>query len=95
MLSVAVCAVTMISDGVIVCPTGSGAVVAVDLMTRSLRWARTFPSNREDRNNNFNGMGRGLEMASNYEPLGQRWHEPFIVADQGRVFVLTPLNLTC
>jgi outer membrane protein assembly factor BamB len=31
------------SEGILVCPTGCGAVVAVDLPTRSLRWACRFP----------------------------------------------------
>ncbi|MFM7249132.1 MAG: PQQ-binding-like beta-propeller repeat protein [Planctomycetaceae bacterium] len=30
------------SDGVLVCPTGAGTVVAVDLATRTLLWAYTF-----------------------------------------------------
>jgi len=31
------------ADGVLVCPTASGAVVAVDLATRSLLWAYSYP----------------------------------------------------
>ncbi len=31
-----------IADGVILCPTGVGAVVAVDLLSRSLRWGATY-----------------------------------------------------
>jgi outer membrane protein assembly factor BamB len=77
-----------ISDGVVVCPTGSGAVVAVDLMTRSLRWARTYPSNRDSRLQ-MNGM-RMMDLATSYDPLAQRWHEPFVVADQGRVMMTPP-----
>ncbi len=32
------------ADGVLVCPTGAGAAVAVDLNTRSLLWAYTYPA---------------------------------------------------
>ena len=32
-------------DGVLVCPTSAGAIVAVDLPTRSLRWGYTYPRN--------------------------------------------------
>jgi outer membrane protein assembly factor BamB len=31
------------ADGVLVCPTSAGAVVAVDLVTRSLRWGYQYP----------------------------------------------------
>ncbi|MCI0359785.1 MAG: PQQ-binding-like beta-propeller repeat protein, partial [Planctomycetaceae bacterium] len=31
------------SDGVLICPTSAGAVVAVDLATRSLRWGYQYP----------------------------------------------------
>ncbi len=32
-----------LSEGVLVCPTGAGAVVAVDLATRTLLWAYNYP----------------------------------------------------
>jgi len=32
-----------LADGVLVCPTGAGAVVAVDLATRALLWAYDYP----------------------------------------------------
>jgi outer membrane protein assembly factor BamB len=32
-----------LADGVLVCPTGAGAVVAVDLATRTLLWAYDYP----------------------------------------------------
>jgi outer membrane protein assembly factor BamB len=31
------------ADGVLICPTSAGAVVAVDLATRSLRWGHQYP----------------------------------------------------
>lgn len=31
------------ADGVLVCPTGAGTVIAVDLATRTLLWAYTYP----------------------------------------------------
>ncbi len=37
------------AEGIIVCPTGAGAVVAVDLATRSLRWGYRYS---HDKNNN-------------------------------------------
>jgi outer membrane protein assembly factor BamB len=35
-----------LSEGVLVCPTGAGAVVAVDLATRTLLWAYNYPVSR-------------------------------------------------
>ena len=32
------------SEGIMVCPTNSGVVVAVDIMSRSLLWARSYRS---------------------------------------------------
>ncbi len=37
-------AVPSFTDGVLVCPTSAGAVVAVDLSTRSLLWAYRYPA---------------------------------------------------
>lgn len=36
-----------LSEGVLVCPTGAGAVVAVDLATRTLLWANEYPQPRQ------------------------------------------------
>ena len=36
-----------LAEGVLVCPTGAGAVVAVDLATRTLLWAYNYPRPRE------------------------------------------------
>ncbi len=75
-----------ISDGVIVCPTGYGAVVAVDMQSRNLRWAKTYASNRPSP---INTLGRNFQPEDTYDPLEERWHEPMVVAHQGLV-VLTP-----
>lgn len=36
-----------LSEGVLICPTGAGAVVAVDLATRTLLWAHEYPQPRQ------------------------------------------------
>jgi tetratricopeptide (TPR) repeat protein len=43
------------ADGIIVCPTAAGAVVAVDLTSRSLMWAYTF--SRDENTVNYAGGG--------------------------------------
>lgn len=32
-------------EGVLICPTGAGAVVAMDVIDRTIRWARSYPRN--------------------------------------------------
>ena len=74
-----------ISDGVVVCPTGCGAIVAVDLQSRNLRWAKTYTSTRVS---SFNAMrGGGFQPEDNYDPLEERWVEPTVVAHQGVVLI--------
>ncbi len=46
------------ADGVLICPTGSGCVVAVDLATRSLLWGYVYP-----RDDNQGGGRRWQRMA--------------------------------
>ncbi|MFM8708019.1 MAG: hypothetical protein ACKOHK_08040, partial [Planctomycetia bacterium] len=36
-----------LAEGVLVCPTGAGAVVAIDLATRTLLWAHEYPRSRD------------------------------------------------
>lgn len=44
-------------DGILVCPTGAGAVIAVDLSTRTLRWAYRYAPAAGD---SWTRMGNGL-----------------------------------
>jgi outer membrane protein assembly factor BamB/tetratricopeptide (TPR) repeat protein len=75
-----------IADGIIVCPTGYGAIVAVDMQSRSLRWARTYASNRAPVVNSF----RGFQTEDGYDPLQERWHEPTAIAHQGAALITPP-----
>ncbi|MDX1926097.1 MAG: PQQ-binding-like beta-propeller repeat protein [Pirellulaceae bacterium] len=77
-----------ISDGIVVCPTGCGAVVAVDMQSRNLRWAKTYASNRV---NSFNALRGGFQPEDNYDPLEERWAEPSVIAHQGAALI-TPTD---
>jgi outer membrane protein assembly factor BamB len=76
-----------IADGVIVCPTGIGGVVAVDLLTRSLRWGAVYPVVGHGRA----GMGfpGGVFGSVEYDPLQNRWHDEALVVDRG-IIAFTP-----
>ena len=73
-------------EGVLICPTGAGAIVGVDLVDRTLRWGATVERNAE-MYRTINGSGRGLEGAK----LMQRWHNGTAIA-QGTTVLVTPIE---
>lgn len=76
-----------ISEGTILCPTGAGAIVAVDLQNRSLRWAKQYQTSRpaiETR-----GIGQ-MDFYDQHDALEPRWQEPFIIAQQGMMLTTPP-----
>lgn len=73
-----------IADGVVVCPTGVGGVVAIDLLTRSLRWGAVYPAR---------GTAAGFSsplLPQEYEPLQSRWLDEGLIIDSGVVVVSPP-----
>jgi outer membrane protein assembly factor BamB len=88
------------SDGVLICPTGSGCVVAVDLATRSLLWGYIYSHTAETVPGIGMGMGVGMarrirgnqiQMAFNNNSNGPmpRWLDGTATIVNGRV-LLTP-----
>jgi outer membrane protein assembly factor BamB len=69
------------ADGILVCPTGHGAVVAVDLVTRTLRWGFRY------RRSSTIAMG----MSDQSEPFWDRWLDSHPVIANGKV-ILTPVE---
>lgn len=70
------------ADGVLVCPTGAGAVVAVDVATRSLIWGHRY-------------QGALQRKASIYGPnankeIGKRWMDCSVTIAEGKVVVCAP-----
>jgi outer membrane protein assembly factor BamB len=78
------------ADGILVCPTAAGAVVGVDLATRSLLWGYCYnqsqPANR--RNNGFIFVGGGAVVA---DSSNTQWVDASATITAGRV-LLTPLE---
>lgn len=70
------------ADGVLVCPTSAGAVVAVDIATRSLMWGHRYQSALQRRTYNFN--------ASANKEIGKRWIDCAVTIADGKALVCTP-----
>lgn len=75
-----------ISDAVIVCPMGNGAIIAVDLLTRSLLWGKQYQSTNVQQA--FN-PGFNFDSTETFDPFEDRWVEPQVVIRNGRI-VFTP-----
>ncbi len=73
------------SDGVLICPTGAGAVTAVDLTTRSLLWGVRYRRSSELINM---AIGRG---SVDPQRLLQRWHDGTPQIIDGKLFI-TPIE---
>lgn len=79
------------ADGVLVCPTSSGAVVAVDLTNRSLRWGYRYPRSPR-RNMDRNAQLRAQLAGQNLNELQRTgWCDSTATVSEGRV-ILTPLE---
>ena len=80
------------SDGILVCPTASGAIIAVDLTTRSLLWGYRYSGSLP----NGNGMmGRRISAMVVYagRPRDEtdRWVDSSVTIADGKVLV-TPVE---
>jgi outer membrane protein assembly factor BamB len=80
------------ADGVIVCPTNSGAIVAVDLNARSLLWAHTYATDTKTGNPNEDlrmaRLGRGgMAPGGMQNPAQNRWRASGPIIAGNRVIV--------
>lgn len=76
------------SDGVLICPTSAGAIVAVDIATRSLLWGYQYPRAYQTQRHHlqFNQSIRTRTL----EPHN-RWLDSTVTIGEGKV-ILTPLE---
>lgn len=77
-----------LGDGILICPTSAGAVVAVDLTTRTLRWGYQY------KRTDLNGMQRGAGFRQQFMPQMSnvplaRWIDATATIADGCV-ILTP-----
>ncbi|MFM7073589.1 MAG: PQQ-binding-like beta-propeller repeat protein, partial [Planctomycetota bacterium] len=78
------------ADGVLVCPTSAGAVVAVDIANRSLLWGFQYSQSQNETPQNGVFFARNMQFAQ-LKALGQRWNDATVTIDDGRVLV-TPVE---
>ncbi len=83
-------AVPSFADGVLVCPTSAGAVVAIDLTTRSLLWGYQYPRVQSPMPDRFNAVRfaiyPGTERRTN-----EHWIDGSVTLCDGRVLI-TPVE---
>lgn len=81
-----------ISNGVVLCPTGVGAIVGVDLLSRSLRWGATYrTSSRNGSSGMFGRVRGGMAFGqADYQPLERRWEDSAMIAQDGVVLISPP-----
>jgi outer membrane protein assembly factor BamB/thioredoxin-like negative regulator of GroEL len=78
------------ADGVLVCPTSSGAVVAVDLITRSLLWGYCYERAHPSDATPARVLGSSF-VASLLPPPGKRWADSLPILAEKSV-LLTPIE---
>lgn len=78
-----------ISDAVIVCPVGNGALIAVDLLTRNLLWGRQYPNLGAERLQQPMAFNNSPDNNDQFDEMQERWHEPQVIASRGQI-VFTP-----
>ena len=81
------------ADGILVCPTSAGAVVAVDVANRALLWGYEYPHVEFNQQQQFMAMRFGNAGANNYlqHYMGDRWSDATVTIAEGCV-ILTPVE---
>jgi outer membrane protein assembly factor BamB len=83
-------------DGILVCPTNSGAVLGVDLLSHSLLWAHPYRDrSKEDQGpkNPWGGPGIGWGPGMGPSPLANDWKvTPPVIVDGKVVFTAPDAN---
>ncbi|MCM2371153.1 outer membrane protein assembly factor BamB family protein [Aporhodopirellula aestuarii] len=73
-------------EGLLICPTGAGVTIAIDLIDQTLRWVNRHPRNASFTNNAFR---QPADMSMNQ--LSQRWMTSVAIGD-GTNVALTPVE---
>lgn len=80
------------ADGVLVCPTSAGAIVAIDLTTRSLLWGYEYPKSMQLRMNGLQMLRAGMGVyGTGQRQQNDRWVDASLTIVDGKVLA-TPLE---
>lgn len=79
-----------VHGGLAVCPTGAGAVVAIDVPTRSLAWAQWLPHGDAEAPDRQADLFEGMEGRAEQWLAGVGWRWPRALIDSERVVVASP-----
>jgi outer membrane protein assembly factor BamB len=82
-------AIPSFADGVLICPTSAGAVVAVDIARRSLLWGYQYLEPPKDAR--ANGGFWPVQRASRDTPPGQAWADASVTIAGDKV-IITPVE---
>lgn len=74
-----------LANGVLVCPTSAGAVVAVDVVDRSLRWGVYYGQQPAGQITPWGGVQTYYDRDD--DSRRQRWSDAAVIVDGNRVFV--------
>jgi outer membrane protein assembly factor BamB len=81
-------------EGVLVCPSHSGAVVAVDLLSHSLLWAHSYAKSPPPEKKQARLVGNRVLMLNQYQPfmprLAGNWKNSAPIIADGKVLVTAP-----
>jgi outer membrane protein assembly factor BamB len=77
------------AEGVLVCPTSAGAVVAIDLPTRSLRWGYQYPREQVNLRGGFQINLNGAYGLPN-GTTRDRWLDSAAICGEGSVLLTPP-----
>ena len=77
------------SDGILVCPTNAGAVLGVDLLSRTLVWAHSYRQGQAPAENEMfrRGVPWGVQMR---QPTSPEWHACVPIIKDGKVVFTAP-----
>jgi tetratricopeptide (TPR) repeat protein len=75
------------ADGILVCPTAVGAVVAVDLATRSLLWGYNYSRNDPSNRNANMALMQINGTYTSYVPSQRRWADSSATIVAGKVLI--------
>lgn len=77
--------------GVLLCPTSSGALIAVDISTQSLLWGYQYWKQPTTTSHRGFGIAMMRRQQATQRRLGERWADATVTVADGRV-LLTPLE---